>query len=117
MNVANISNPAVPVYITKILHNVANPLLDGANGLFKVGNLIYTAVANSNALEILKWNYDITSPFVSPVTTLNYGAEDITSFTETLGTGNQGSITYQISNDGGTTWYYYTGSAWASTVL
>ena len=36
VNIVDISNPASPVYINKVLHNAANPLLDGADGLFKV---------------------------------------------------------------------------------
>jgi hypothetical protein len=36
VNIADITNPASPVYVSKILHNAANPRLDGANGIFKV---------------------------------------------------------------------------------
>lgn len=38
---------------------------------------------------------------------------DLYGFTETLGSGNQGSVKYQISKDG-TNWYYYNGSNWVA---
>jgi hypothetical protein len=37
--------------------------------------------------------------------------DSLSSFTETLGAGNVGSVKYQISNDG-TNWYYWNGSNW-----
>lgn len=117
VNVADISNPASPVYVTKILHNAGNPLLDGAEWLFKVWDFIYTAVFNSDALEILKFNYDNTSPNLQPTTAFNYGSlNEITSFSDVLGGWNQGSITYQISKNNWTTWYYWNGASWQTTV-
>jgi hypothetical protein len=45
---------------------------------------------------------------------LNY-SDTLNSFTGTLGTNNEWNLTYQISKDDGTTWYYYTGSTWTTT--
>lgn len=117
VNIADVSNPANPVFVTKILHNAGNPLLDGVGGIFKVWDFIYTAVSISDALEILRLNYDTSSPFLQPTTAFNYGSlNEITSFSETIGVWNQGSITYQISKNNGTTWYYWNGSSWQATV-
>ncbi|MDD2907249.1 MAG: hypothetical protein PHH98_01275 [Candidatus Gracilibacteria bacterium] len=116
VNVADISNPTAPVYLTKIIHNAANPLLQGAGGLFRLGDFIYTASYTSDALEILRYTYDTTSPFLQPVNNFNYGvANSIVSFSQTLGAGNQGTITYQISKNNGTTWYYFNGTSWVTT--
>lgn len=118
INVADISNPAAPTYVTKILHNAANPLLNWADWLFMVWDYLYTAAYTSDALEILKWNYDSTSPTIIPVSAFNYWVlNNLTSFTETLWAWNQWSITYQISKNNGATWYYWDGAAWATTVL
>ena len=84
INIADISNPATPVYVNRVVHNAANPRLDGVGGLFKVGDLVYTASSISDALEILRHSYDTTSPFVTPVTAFNYGVDDIINITEVL---------------------------------
>lgn len=36
INIADISNPATPTFVNKVVHNAANPLLDGVGGLYKV---------------------------------------------------------------------------------
>ena len=41
------------------------------------------------------------------------GFTGLSSFSETLGAGNQGSVKYQISNNG-TNWYYWNGSIWVA---
>ena len=41
------------------------------------------------------------------------GFTGLSSFSETLGAGNEGSIKYQISNNG-TNWYYWNGSNWVA---
>ena len=117
VNIADISNPATPTFVNKVVHNAANPLLDGVGGLYKVWDLVYAASSISDALEILRHSYDTTSPFVTPITAFNYGADDIVNITEVLWAGNQGSVSYQISKNGGTTWYYWNGTAWAITAL
>jgi hypothetical protein len=56
-------------------------------------------------------------PTDNPTVTLtgNHSYIALTSFAETLGSGSTGSFTYQLSPDNGSTWYWYNGSAWAST--
>ena len=107
INVADISNPTIPIYVTKILHNAANPLLSWADWLFKIWDLIYVASYTSDALEILRFMYDTTSPYLSPATSFDYGvSQSLLSFTEILWAWNQWTITYQISKNNWTTWYY-----------
>lgn len=116
VNVADITTPTAPTYVTKILHNAANPLLNWAYWLFKLWNLIYTAAYTSDALEILKLNYDTTSPNIIPITPYNYWILNwIQWFSETLWASNQGSITYQISKNWWSTWYYLSWSTWTVT--
>jgi len=59
-------------------------------------------------------NYPTSAPAIYP--TVSYSAPGIqswTSFTETA-TKNGGEIYYQLSDDNGTTWQYWTGLAWAT---
>ncbi|NDK07807.1 hypothetical protein EOM39_01005 [Candidatus Gracilibacteria bacterium] len=116
VNIADITNPTAPIFVSKVVHNAANPLLDGVYGLNIVGDLLYVAVYNSDALEILRLSYPSNSPYLQPATAFSYGvAQSILSFSETLGGGNEGTVTYQISKNNGTTWYYWNGSAWTAT--
>jgi hypothetical protein len=39
----------------------------------------------------------------------------LSGITQTLGSGSTGTIKYQISADNGSTWYWWNGSAWATT--
>ncbi len=56
-------------------------------------------------------------PTDNPTVTLNTAQTYISAsgFAETAGSGSSGNIKYQISPNGGTTWYWYNGSAWATT--
>ena len=79
-------------------------------------------VFNSSTIEViggaaqLKDNggYDKTKPAISPVASLipsSLASWD--SFSETA-TKNGGEVYYQLSNDNGTTWKYWNGSAWST---
>jgi predicted GH43/DUF377 family glycosyl hydrolase len=57
--------------------------------------------------------YDSACPYVIPDTGQAYLGY-LTSYAQTLGPDNQGAVKYQISKDG-STWYYWNGSAWATT--
>lgn len=117
INIADISNPTIPVFVSKVLHNATNPLLDWANGLFIVWDLVYTAVYNSDALEVLRLTYPSNSPYLQPVTAFNYWiTNNLLNFSETLWAWNEGSITYQISKDNWTTWYYWNWSSRTTTI-
>lgn len=116
VNIADITDPTAPTYVWKVIHNAANPLLDWAYWLFKVWDLIYTAVYNSDALEILRLSYPSNSPFLQPTTAFNYGvSQNLLTFSETLWAWNEWTITYQISKDNWTTWYYLNWTTWTTT--
>ncbi len=116
VNIADISNPAVPVFVSKVLHNAANPLLDWVDWLFKVWDLLYSAVYNSDALEILKLSYPTNSPYIQPVTAFGYWTtQSLLTFSQTLWAWNEWTVTYQISKNNGTTWYYWNWTAWTTT--
>ena len=53
--------------------------------------------------------YPTDSPYLETANPLDYSS--LTSFTDTLGAGNQGSVEYELSPDG-STWYWWDGSAW-----
>lgn len=57
--------------------------------------------------------YPTDEPTINPASPQTVGSIDQwTSFTETA-TKNGGEIYYQLSDDSGTTWYYWNGSSWA----
>jgi len=62
-----------------------------------------------------KFIYYDDSPYVQDA-----GAQDLSlaasldSFTETLGGGNEGGVGYNLSDDSGSIWKYWNGSAWVS---
>ena len=60
--------------------------------------------------------YSSEKPYITPTTAIAYPAR-LASFTETLGDNNQGTPTYQVSSDAGTTWKYWDGSKWQPTSL
>ncbi len=41
--------------------------------------------------------------------------DTITAFSANMGASNTGQVKFQLSDDDGTTWYYWNGSAWASS--
>ncbi len=58
--------------------------------------------------------YPTTNPYIQPVTAYSY-SEPLRAFIETeLALENSGT-NYQISDDAGTTWYYYDGFNWVTT--
>ncbi|QFR39336.1 hypothetical protein A9Q91_03825 [Candidatus Gracilibacteria bacterium 28_42_T64] len=112
----DISNPLSPLFLNSILNSGGSQELNGARGVFKVGNYLYIASGVSDGLEILTYEYDSQSPDVIPNTGYDYLGYNILGFSETLGGGNQGTVTYQISKNDGITWYYYNGASWQTTV-
>lgn len=60
--------------------------------------------------------YLITKPTIKPSTSWEVsGLSQFFAFNETLGSGNQGNIGYQLSDDDGVNWRYWNGSAWTVT--
>lgn len=59
--------------------------------------------------------YPDTSPFVSLVSGVAYD-EALRTFSINLADDSEGSVSLQISNDDGATWYYYDGADWVATV-
>ncbi|HVV67086.1 MAG TPA: IPT/TIG domain-containing protein [Candidatus Saccharimonadales bacterium] len=55
--------------------------------------------------------YPADNPYITTTNPIDYSS--LTSFTDTLGAGNQGSVEYELSPDN-TTWYWWNGSAWAA---
>lgn len=60
-------------------------------------------------LEPASVTYPNDAPTIQNVTGTSF--TEITAFNETLGSGNQGLVRYQISNDGAS-WFYHNGSRW-----
>jgi len=59
-------------------------------------------------------SYFTTKPYVTP-TTAQLFFTTVDSFEATLAVDNEGTVSFQVSTDGGTTWKYWDGAAWATT--
>ncbi|MDD5270125.1 MAG: hypothetical protein PHE80_02935 [Candidatus Omnitrophica bacterium] len=65
-------------------------------------------------VDFSKASYPTDDPFVIPETGQEYIGY-LTSFSQTVGARNQGTIKYLLSNDDGSTWYRWDGSNWVTT--
>ena len=75
--------------------------------------------AGGSGIVIIRYLTDtVTYPSNSPVVTSSSGQgySSLSGFAEVLGEGSSDTIKYQISNDDGSTWYWWNGSAWITTV-
>ncbi len=70
-------------------------------------------IVNTSVGEAEVFSYYTDKPTIQPILERGYVFGELLTFEETLGAGNEGSVRYQISNDG-TNWYYHNGSAWVS---
>ncbi|MCA9352507.1 peptidoglycan-binding protein [Patescibacteria group bacterium] len=72
------------------------------------------------AIDLFDLVYSSDSPYIYPNTGGDFTLT-ITAFNETLGSGNEGSVSYQVSPDNGVTWYYWKtlplGGAWVISAL
>lgn len=89
----------------------------GARSDFKIDDFQIFSEAqhtsNYTPTPIPENSYSIDNPSIYPKISWNPTSPlTMLSFTETLGTGNQGTIGYQISQDAGITWKYWDGSSW-----
>ncbi len=112
INIADISVPTTPVFVNKIVHNAANPLLDGADWIFKVWNLLYVSSYLSCALEIL----EISIPYPTvPYITTNINTTylwALYNMIERVWPNNVWNMSYQISKDWGINYYYWNNNNW-----
>lgn len=97
------------------LPNSGTTNLNGPRDIQIVWKYIYVAANTDNDFVILKKEYDTSSPTIIPNTAFNFWLENLTSFTETLWANNAWTVTYQISRNNWTDWYYYNGTTWTLT--
>lgn len=113
ISVYDVSNPTMPV----LLNTIDIPSLTRGLGLSFTEQNLYVSSSDQFTIFNLPQSsiiYSKYEPFINP----NKGkifTSTLSSFTETLGTGNQGTVSYQVSTDNGTTWKYWDGSAWIIT--
>lgn len=75
----------------------------------------YTAIEPTDSVGAEILVYDSGDPSIEVVEAAGQSFTSVSGFTESA-TKNSGEIKYQISNDAGTTWYWWTGGAWTETV-
>jgi hypothetical protein len=91
------------------LTNVSNNRYFQYKAYLETGDSSYSPELKS--VVIGPAHYPEDNPTVQNNTWQTY--DSLSSFSETLGAGNVGSVKYQISNDG-TNWYYWNGSNWVA---
>lgn len=69
------------------------------------------SVPELSMVTVSPGDFNASSPSISTVIGRTYSS--LNGFSETLGAGNQGLATYQLSNNG-SSWYYHNGTTWAS---
>ncbi len=111
VSVVDVTSPSTPVFVSSLTHSAGNPLLDGVQNSVRIWSFLYAVSGISNALEIMRLNYPSTNPQITNNNSVAYVGW-IFTVNHILGSNNQWTIKYQISKDGGTTWYYFNGSAW-----
>jgi hypothetical protein len=113
--VIDIETPTTPTQVSRITNNATTILLDGATGIFKSGNYLYTTVYLQNALQIIQVNGRYTTnPTIINTTSIAY-TWALSTITETPGASHSGTLKYQLSKNGGTTWYWFNGTSWVTT--
>lgn len=105
-----------PNNISDINYYRDNFNMNWVNWITKDWNNIFTANYNQSSLEILKENYFTDSPYITTNTGVSYVWE-INNFSEVLWAYNAWNVSYQISKDDWSTWYYYDWSSWETTTL
>ncbi len=79
-----------------------------------VNHIAGIILSKDGVAEEFPASYATTKPYVSFDTPLAFKTT-INTFETILSNNNEGSIKYQVSNDGGTTWKYFDGSSWQMT--
>lgn len=117
IQVLDISDPTNPVH-EFVIFNFATSNLDRPMQVAYSNGHLYVAANDSSALAIISspQGYYSDTPYVTSNTAQTF-IQKVNTFSETLGTNNEGSLVYQVSSDNGTTWKYWNGTAWAVTTL
>jgi hypothetical protein len=117
IEILDVSDPTAPKHVAAIYDDVpVATALYLANGITVVGDYAYVASAGDDGVEILdiSGRYSTDSPYVT-ISTPQTFVTTIDSFTETPAVDNEGTVSYQVSPDNGTTWNYWNGTAWTTT--
>jgi len=113
IEVVNILDPNSPFHESNIVAT-SDILLDWANDIYNSWSIFYVAWNTDNSLEVLRVKYSDSSPYIIPNNAYNY-TWAIVSINEVLWSWNEWVITYQISRDAWTTWYWFNWSTWSET--
>ncbi len=110
--------------VTQSLPDTAHPLVIGAGigssgselaGGYFTGSLDEVRVSSTARTSFITSTYTSSSQTVQPTSAvLTSGVQSWDGFSASETT-NSGTITYRLSSDGGTTWKYWNGSAWATS--
>ena len=112
----DISDPANPIFESDLRNTDPGTNLNGPRDIQVVWDIVYVSSFADDDFVALEKFYPTDSPTITANTAFNFATEELSSFTETLWATNEWSVTYQISRDNGTTWYYHNWTSWIPTV-
>ena len=114
VSIFDISDPTDPQYVSSISDGWSREL-NGASCVEKVWDIVYVCWRVDDWIEILEITHDDTSPYIEANNPVNYWSWTISNFSATYGARHQWTVTFQISKNNGTTWYYLNGTTRTTT--
>ncbi len=112
LQIIDITTPATPL----LLGAYDTPDIARGLELSDDGDTIYIADSDSGLHIIdLVSGYSQTIPYITSSVAQSFSSV-LTTFSETLGMENQGSIVYQVSIDDGVAWNYFDGAVWVPSI-
>jgi len=106
----DVSDPNVPIFIDEIYNN---DLYDTSTGIDKQENDLFFTQYLWSSFSVVRESYPTDSPGIVPNNPVS--SNYLNSMNVTLGIYNEWNVTFQLSKDNGTTWYYYNWGSWIAT--
>lgn len=106
----DVSDPTDPLYIWEIRNT---DLYDTSTAIDKKDNDLFFTQYLWSSLSVVRESYPTDSPYIIPDNPVN--SNYFNAMNITLGAYNEWNVTFQLSKDNGTTWYYYNWGSWVAT--
>lgn len=106
----DVSDPDNLLFIDEIRNTV---LYERSSKIDKKENDIFFTQYVGSSLSVARESYPNDSPHIIPDSSIN--SNFFNSINITYGDYNEWNVSFQLSKDNGTTWYYFNGSSWQIT--
>lgn len=133
VHVVDISDPLNPTPVASVVDSPTT-LLDGSYGFQKNGDYLYVVSLVDDGFQVIDISdplnptpvssfqdqsggaggYVGTNPYIENTQPVSH-SDSIETFSVGLSQDNEGSVVFQVSNDGGVTWSYWDGYDWKVT--